>query len=136
MSNKGGAIMESFGALDDPLIGRCKRHEVTGHHHHRHTRLLRDAGTARGCIVTIDAMGCQQEIAQGILHHGADCVLAVKQNQGRLYDDVRDRDVRDLLEGAVESGFDTVPHDYSTTLNRGRGRIERRSRGIGVDRSS
>ena len=28
MSNKGGAIMESFGALDDPLIGRCKRHQL------------------------------------------------------------------------------------------------------------
>ena len=74
-----------------------------------------------GCIVTIDAMGCQKEIAQGILDRGADYLLAVKQNQGRLYDDVRD-----LFEGAEESGFDGVPHDYATTLNKGHGRIERR----------
>ena len=33
-----------------------------------------------GCIVTIDAMGCQKEIAQGILGHGADYVLAVKKH--------------------------------------------------------
>ena len=40
----------------------------------------------KGCIVTIDAMGCQKEI---VLDQGADYVLAVKENQGR-YDDVRD----------------------------------------------
>ena len=33
-----------------------------------------------GCIVTIDAMGCQKEIARGILDRGADYVLAVKKN--------------------------------------------------------
>jgi predicted transposase YbfD/YdcC len=75
----------------------------------------------RGCIVTIDAMGCQKEIAQGILDRGADYVLAVKKNQGRLYEDVRD-----LFEGAEEFGFEGVPHDYATTLNKGHGRIERR----------
>ena len=74
-----------------------------------------------GCIVTIDAMGCQKEIAQGILDRGADYLLAVKENQGRLY-----QDVRDLFEGAEEAGFDGVPHDYATTLNKGHGRIERR----------
>ena len=75
----------------------------------------------RGCIVTIDAMGCQKEIAQGILDRGADYVLPVKGNQGRLYEDVRE-----LFEGAAEAGFDGVPHDYATTLNKGHGRIERR----------
>ena len=74
-----------------------------------------------GCIVTIDAMGCQKEIAQRIVDCGADYVLAVKQNQSRLY-----YDVRDLFEGAEEFGFDGVPHDYATTLNKGHGRIERR----------
>ena len=34
-----------------------------------------------GCIVTIDAMGCQREIAQRIIQGGADYVLAVKENQ-------------------------------------------------------
>ena len=74
-----------------------------------------------GCIVTIDAMGCQKEIAQGILEGEADYLLAVKENQGRLH-----QDIRDLFEGAEEWGFDGVPHDYATTLNKGHGRIERR----------
>ncbi len=74
-----------------------------------------------GCIVTIDAMGCQKEIAQGILDRGAEYLLAVKENQGRLY-----QDVRDLFEGAEEASFAGVPHDYATTLNKGHGRIERR----------
>ena len=54
-----------------------------------------------GCIVSIDAMGCQQEIARTILERGADYLLAVKGNQGRLYDDLRD-----LFEGAEELGYD------------------------------
>ena len=43
-----------------------------------------------GCIITIDAMGCQREIAREIIEAQADYLLAVKENQGRLYDDVRD----------------------------------------------
>jgi predicted transposase YbfD/YdcC len=41
-----------------------------------------------GAIVTIDAMGCQREIAQQILNKKADYVLALKGNQGTLRDDV------------------------------------------------
>ena len=75
----------------------------------------------KGCIVTIDAMGCQKEIAQGIVEQGADYVLAVKENQGRLYDDVRD-----LFEGAEEFGYEWVPYDHAATLNKGHGQVERR----------
>jgi predicted transposase YbfD/YdcC len=39
-----------------------------------------------GCLVTIDAMGCQTEIAQAILDAGADYVLAAKKNQPTLYE--------------------------------------------------
>lgn len=41
-----------------------------------------------GCLVTIDAMGCQTEIAQTILDAEADYVLAVKKNQPTLYDGI------------------------------------------------
>ena len=78
----------------------------------------------KGCIVTIDAidaMGCQKEIAQNILEQGADYVLAVKQNQGRLHDDLRD-----LFEEGEATGFEGVSHAYATTLNKGHGRLERR----------
>ena len=46
-------------------------------------------------------------------------MLALKENQGG-------EDVRDLFEGAAEFGFEGVPHDYATTLNKDHGRIERR----------
>ncbi|CAI8029041.1 H repeat-associated putative transposase YdcC [Geodia barretti] len=43
---------------------------------------LLDLLDLHGCIVTIDAMGCQREIAQQITDGGANYVLAVKENQG------------------------------------------------------
>ena len=75
----------------------------------------------QGCIVTIDAMGCQKEIAQKVLDRGADYVLAVKQNQGHLYEDLKD-----LFEEAEATGFEGVRYDYATTLNKNHGRRERR----------
>ena len=75
----------------------------------------------RGCIVTIDAMGCRKEIDQGILDREADYLLAVKENQRRLY-----RDIRYLFEGAEEADYAGVTHGCATTLNKGHGRIERR----------
>ena len=41
-----------------------------------------------GCLVTIDALGCQTAIAQAILDAGADYVLAVKDNQPTLHDGI------------------------------------------------
>ncbi len=73
------------------------------------------------CIVTIDAMGCQREIAEQITDGGADYVLAVKENQGQLYEGIRD-----LFEGAEALGFDGVPYDYAQTVDKGHGRVERR----------
>ena len=72
-----------------------------------------------GCIVTIDAMGCQKEIAREIIEAQADYLLAVKENQGRLY-----QDIRDLFEGAEEYDFESVSYDFARTLNKGHGRLE------------
>ncbi len=49
---------------------------------------LLDLLTIEGAIVTIDAMGCQREIAQKIIDKKADYILALKGNQGSLRDDV------------------------------------------------
>jgi predicted transposase YbfD/YdcC len=43
-----------------------------------------------GAIVTIDAMGCQKEIAEQIINAGGDYILAVKENQPHLYQDILD----------------------------------------------
>ena len=62
--------------------------------------------------------GVPEGDSRGNVDRGADYLLAVKENQGRLY-----QDVRDLFEGAEEAGFDGVPHGYASTLNKGHGRI-------------
>jgi predicted transposase YbfD/YdcC len=45
---------------------------------------LLDLLALKGCIVTSDAMGCQRTVAQKIVEHGADYVLALKGNQPTL----------------------------------------------------
>lgn len=74
-----------------------------------------------GCIVSIDAMGCQKKIAGKIVEQGADYVLALKENQGRLHEDVKD-----IFECARRSGFEDIAHGFCETVNKGHGRIETR----------
>ena len=72
-----------------------------------------------GCIVTIDAMGCQKDIAQTIIDQQADYVLALKGNQGQLHDDVQE-----WFAWAHESNFNDMPHSFWTTTNKAHGRLE------------
>jgi predicted transposase YbfD/YdcC len=74
-----------------------------------------------GALVTLDAMGCQKEIARQITEGGGDYVLTVKENQGHLYADILDCFVR-----AIEADFAGVPHDRYEAEERGHGRHERR----------
>lgn len=72
-----------------------------------------------GCIITIDAMGCQTEIAAEIVNQDADYVLALKDNQGNLSEDVK------LLFNDLEKGdYKYYTYDYHKTVNKGHGRIE------------
>lgn len=70
-----------------------------------------------GCVITIDAMGCQKKIAQMIIDSGADYVLATKENQKYLH-------------GTLEKLFEDEEErkaagcDYHKTVNKGHGRIE------------
>ena len=75
----------------------------------------------RGCLVSIDAMGCQREIAKTIIEQGADYVLALKGNQGDLHDDVRQ-----LFTSARAQKFDNIEHQFYSTVEKGHGRIEKR----------
>lgn len=75
----------------------------------------------KGCIVTIDAMGCQTEIANLVIEQGADYVLALKGNQGNLH-----KNVQSLFEYAQDMDFRDVPHDFHKTVDGGHGRIETR----------
>ena len=93
---------------------------------------LAEAKQLDGALVTIDAMGCQVEIADKIVAHGADYLLALKGNQP-------------TLESEVENYFRAAPAAElvaKTTIEKGHGRIETRTYSvsrtvdwIGSDRS-
>jgi predicted transposase YbfD/YdcC len=72
-----------------------------------------------GCIVTIDAMGCQREVARTIVAQGADYVLALKGNQGTLH-----QDVQELFAAAQLPGLRDLIHDQQHTVDGGHGRLE------------
>lgn len=69
-----------------------------------------------GCIITIDAMGCQTDIAESIVEKGADYVLAVKGNQGYLHEDIQ----------GIFVGMNEWKVDSYETQERGHGRDEHR----------
>jgi predicted transposase YbfD/YdcC len=75
----------------------------------------------RDCIVSIDAMGCQTEIAKTIIEQGADYVLALKGNQANLHNDVRE-----LFTSARAQNFKNIEHQFYETVEQGHGRIETR----------
>lgn len=84
---------------------------------------LLDALLINGSVVTIDAMGCQKEIAKKIRSRQADYVLMVKENQSELLDDIKD-------------SFKMLEHDdYNESLDFGHGRIETRKCAVITDLS-
>ena len=82
---------------------------------------LLDLLTVKGAVVTIDAMGCQKEIARKIVEKEADYVLALKGNQGTLSDDVE-------LFFAEQKAcqFKDTKVSRHETLEKSHGRIETR----------
>ena len=74
-----------------------------------------------GCIVTVDAIGTQTEIAKTIIEGGGDYLLAVKENQGHLFEDIRS-----LFDVDVAQGIEHAPYKYAKVINKGHGRIETR----------
>lgn len=75
---------------------------------------LLDLLVVKGCLVTIDAMGCQLKIAEKIVEREADYLLAVKENQAFLLDDIK------------EAFRCTPPKDSNKQSNVGHGRVETR----------
>jgi predicted transposase YbfD/YdcC len=86
----------------------------------------------KGCVVTIDAMGCQKQIAENIVKKGGEYVLAVKDNQPTLRQGVNTAFDRGETEGW--SGRVGIVHDTHEEIDKGHGRIERRVTSITWDR--
>jgi predicted transposase YbfD/YdcC len=82
---------------------------------------LLDALLLKGCLVTIDAMGCQKAIAAKIIEREADYLLMVKNNQPTLA-----AAVEDFFEAAERDGFDGVAHTQAEWVDGEHGRIETR----------
>lgn len=74
-----------------------------------------------GCIVSIDAMGCLPKIARQIKEQDGEYVLALKDNQGTMY-----QDVVDLFADAEATGFTELVHDTHQTVDKAHGRLEYR----------
>jgi predicted transposase YbfD/YdcC len=72
-----------------------------------------------GCIVTLDAMGCQTEIAKAICDKQADYVLAVKGNQSNLLEDLRE-----YFDWALADKFQQTRYTKNQTVDGDHGRIE------------
>ena len=75
-----------------------------------------------GAIVTIDAIGCQRDIARKIIDKKADYVLALKGNQGTLREDVRV-----FVEEQKVNGFENTTISRNETVDGEHGRIETRA---------
>lgn len=72
-----------------------------------------------GCIVTIDAMGCQKDISKTIMEKGADYVFSLKGNQGSLHGNVGL-----FFQDQKRNGFKDASFDYHQSTDGDHGKIE------------
>ena len=75
----------------------------------------------KGCLVTIDAMGCQKDIARQVVQGDADYLLAVKANQGELHENIKD-----LFACGERSGWEGMAYSHHDQVSKDHGRLERR----------
>src|SRR5262245_28341924 len=73
----------------------------------------------KGCVVTVDALNCQKDIAQTIIDGGGDYVFALKANHPQLH-----QEVVDWFDWAKARNFRDVDHSFCETVNKGHGRVE------------
>jgi predicted transposase YbfD/YdcC len=112
-------LVSAWGSRNGLVLGQlatdAKSNEITAI-----PQLLRVLNI-QGATVTIDAMGCQKAIARQIVQQGGDYVLALKDNQPTLH-----QDVQDTFRYATEDGYQDVAHDHDTQVEKGHGRLDTR----------
>jgi len=84
-------------------------------------KVLLDVLVLKGCIVTMDALGCQTEIAEKIVAQGGDYVLAVKDNQKNLSDAIVD-----FFDTAEAFNYRAIDVQKRTLTDKDHGRLETR----------
>jgi predicted transposase YbfD/YdcC len=107
-------IVSAFATTNGVTLGQIPVHKKTN----EITAIpkLLDTLFLKGCIITIDAMGCQTEIVQSIVDNKGDYVLAVKGNQKKLLNDIE----------KIFNTKDTTDFDYTKTTEHSHGREEKR----------
>lgn len=119
-------ILSAWAASNSLVLGQLevpgKTNEITAV-----PKLLR-ALELSGCIVTLDAMGCQKEIAREIKEADAEYVLALKGNQGQCHEEIKS-----YLDDAVARHQEKAPARknaealaYKETVEKDHGRLETR----------
>lgn len=110
-------MVSAWASADHLVLGQVavdeKSNEITA------IPALLDVLLLQGCIVTIDAMGCQTAIAAQIVDKGADYVLALKENQGSVH-----HEVVHLFADAHATDFADYGYDAAETVDGGHGRVE------------
>ena len=111
-------MVSAFASANKVVLGQLacaeKSNEITA------IPALLELIIVKGCIITIDAMGCQTAIAKDIIKHEADYILAVKDNQKNLHKEVQEM-------------FTVVKSEKSETLEKNNGRIETRTCSVVTD---
>src|SRR6266404_2023150 len=84
-------------------------------------KTLLDMLALKGCIVTMDALGCQTELAEKIIARGGDYVLQVKDNQKNLAEVLRE-----FFEQGQQAGFGSLKVERLEHVEKDHGRLETR----------
>lgn len=112
-------LVSAWAAANHLLLGQVavgdKSNEITA------IPQLLDLLDVHGALVSIDAMGCQKEIAKKIVDGGGDYVLAVKGNQETLYEDIMA-----YLTECLDKDFAGVKVSTHSSREEGHGRKEER----------
>lgn len=109
------ALAHEYGLVLGQLACEEKSNEITA------IPKLLEMLEITGCIVTIDAMGTQTNIAKKIREKGADYILSLKSNQHNLYNDVKL-----FMDEYCKDSEAKEKEIYAYTLDNSHGRLERR----------
>lgn len=112
-------MVSAWGASNQLVLGQ----EVTEEKSNEITAIpaLLKCLELKGCIVTIDAMGCQLDITEQIIEQEADYVIGLKGNQGLLH-----KDVKEYFKTAQDTQFKDIAHGYYEEVDKKHGRHETR----------
>jgi len=112
-------MVSAWGAKNGVVLGQVKTEEKSN----EITAIpeLLNVLELTGCIVSIDAMGCQKKIAKEIIDKDADYILALKGNQSTMHEQIKS-----YFEDAVVCGFENISYDSYEEMNKNHGREEMR----------